>query len=260
MIKTIAITALFALCGVSLLTGESGKPAFEVASITPCPPGTPEPPMEHTGMADFISPGGRFTAKATTVKFLLEWAFGIQPEQHSGGPSWLGTDRYDVAAKADDHANQDQVKLMTQALLADRFHLQFHRESRTISAYVLTLGKTAPHLSPPKENERHALGFVPRTGLDQKVTYQVVATRYTLQQIADIFARQLGAVIVNKTGLDGEFDFTLEIVPDETRPNPRDASFLIGALREQIGLTVKYEKTPIDVMVIDGAEKVAAGN
>src|SRR6266513_5107716 len=91
-------------------------PAFEVASITPCKPGTPEPPLEHTGMAQFTSPGGRFRASATTLKFLLEWAYTIQPSQHSDGPSWIGTDRYDVVAKAEGNATGDQMKLMVQTL------------------------------------------------------------------------------------------------------------------------------------------------
>ena len=68
--------------------------------------------MEHAGMAQFTSPGGRFTARATTLKFLLEWAYGIQPSQHSGGPSWLGVDRYDIVAKAEGNATDDQMKLM----------------------------------------------------------------------------------------------------------------------------------------------------
>jgi tryptophan synthase alpha subunit len=74
--------------------------------------------MEHTGMSDFTSPGGRFRASATTLKFLLEWAYGIQPSQHSGGPSWIGTDRYDIAAKAAGPVTVGQLRLMLQTLLA----------------------------------------------------------------------------------------------------------------------------------------------
>jgi uncharacterized protein (TIGR03435 family) len=237
------------------------SPAFDVASITPCKPGTPEPPMEHTGLAQFISPGGRFTARATTVKFLLEWAYGIQPSQHSGGPSWIGVDRYDIVAKAADDATEEQIKLMTQALLADRFQLKLHRERREISAYVISQGKSAPKLSAPKDGETHSLGFAPKTSPDQKTTaYRLLATRYTLAQLADAFSRQLGGVIVNSTGLDGEYDFTLDLAPDESRPNPVDPTLLLAALRDQLGLTVKYQKTPIDLLVIDSAEKVAAGN
>jgi uncharacterized protein (TIGR03435 family) len=65
---------------------------------------------------------------------------------------------------------------------------------------------------------------------------------------------------VNNTGLDGEFDFTLDLTPDDSRPNPMDPTFLIGAMREQLGLTLKFEKTGVDFLVIDGAERVEAGN
>src|SRR6185437_11677268 len=98
-------------------------PAFEAASITPCPPGTPAPAMEHVGIANFVSPGGRFTARATTVVFLLEWAYGIQPWQHSGGPGWLSNERFDVVAKADHDAPEDEMKQMARTLLAERFGL-----------------------------------------------------------------------------------------------------------------------------------------
>src|SRR5690348_7737144 len=83
-------------------------PAFEVAAITPCAPGTPPPGWEHDGNPKFTSPGGRFTARATTLKFLIEWAYGILPAQHTGGPGWLGMDRYDVVAKAEGDATEQR--------------------------------------------------------------------------------------------------------------------------------------------------------
>lgn len=212
-------------------------------------------------MAQFISPGGRFTARATTLKFLLEWAYGIQPAQHAGGPSWIGVDRYDVAAKAEGNPTDAQMKEMVQSLLAERFQLKLHHERREISAYVISVGKTPPKLFPPKEGETHALRLAPQAGPDQKTaTYHIVATRYSLAQLADAFARQLGSVIVNNTGLDGEYDFAFDITPDESRPNPMDAGLLLQALREQLGLSLKYQKAPVDFLVIDDAEKVMAGN
>jgi uncharacterized protein (TIGR03435 family) len=217
--------------------------------------------MEHTGMVKFTYPGGRFSASATTLKILLEWAYGIQPSQHSGGPSWINTDRYDIVAKAEGRATDDQMKLMVRALLADRFKLKLHHESKELTAYVISVGKTPPKLFPPKAEETHALRIVPQSGLDQKFpTYRVIATRFSLEQLADIFARQLGTVIVNETGLDGEFDFTMDLTPDETRASPVDASLLITGMREQLGLTLKSRKTAVDILVIDSAEKVAAGN
>jgi uncharacterized protein (TIGR03435 family) len=234
---------------------------FEVASITPCPPGTPAPPMEHTGMTQFTSPGGRFRASATTLKVLLEWAYGIQPSEHSGGPSWIANDRYDVVAKAEGNATDDQLKRMMQALLADRFKLKLHRERKELSAYVISVGKTPPKLFPPKDDETNSLGLAPQTGPDQKNTsYRVNFTRFTLKQLADVFARQMDSVVVNQTGLNAEYDFTLDLTPDESRPNPVDPTLLMTAMREQLGLTLKSQKVPVDVLVIDSAEKVAAGN
>jgi len=78
--------------------------------------------------------------------------------------------------------------------------------------------------------------------------------------VCDIFARQMDSVIVNQTGLNGDYDFTIDLTPDETRPNPVDATLLMTAMREQLGLTLKSQKIPVDTLVIDSAEKVAAGN
>jgi uncharacterized protein (TIGR03435 family) len=236
-------------------------PAFEVASVTPCPPGTPPAPMEHTRTAQFTSPGGRFRASATTVKVLLEWAYAIQPSEHSGGPSWIGDACYDVLAKAEGNANDDQMKRMLQTLLADRFQLRLHRERKELSAYVISVGKTTPKLFPPKDDEINTVRMATQTVPDQKtVSYRLVFTQYTLKQLCDLFARQMDSVVVDRTGLNGEYDFTLEFTPDESRPNPADPALLITAMREQLGLTLKSQKTPVDVLVIDSAEKVVAGN
>jgi uncharacterized protein (TIGR03435 family) len=249
-----------ALLALSIAGGYGQQaPSFEVASITACKPGTPEPPGEHAGLVQFIYPGGRFTARATSVQFLLEWAYDIQGPQHEGGPSWLGTDRYDIVAKAATNATDDETKLMVRTLLADRFHLKFHHETKNLSVYVVSQGKTAPKLFPPTEGEPHSLRIAPISGAGQKIaSYHVVATRFSLNQLTNVFARQLGSVIVNRTGLDDPFDFTLDLTPDDTRPNPLDPTLLIASMRDQLGLTLKYEKAPVDVLVIENVEKVAA--
>jgi uncharacterized protein (TIGR03435 family) len=245
----------------------SKAPAFEVASITPCAPGTPPAPVEHIKTAQFTSPGGRFRASATTVKVLLEWAYAIQPSEHSGGPSWIGDDCYDVIAKAEGNAiaegkaTDDRMRLMLRTLLADRFKLMLHRERKELSAYVISVGKTAPKLFPPKDGETNSVRFATQAVPDQNtVSYRIAFTRYTLKQLCDLFARQMDSVVVDRTGLNGEYDFTVELTPDESRPNPADPVLLITAMREQLGLTLKSQKTPVDVLVIDSAEKVAAGN
>ena len=262
MIRTLTLAALVTLSLGHIHCQDLAKaPAFEVASITPCKPGTPAPPMEHAGMVQFTYPGGRFRASATTLKYLLEWAYDIQPSQHSGGPSWIDTDRYDVVAKAEGNATDAQIKLMVQTLLADRFQLKLHHDSKELPVYVISLGKTAPKLFPPKEGETHSIQIAPQMGPDQKVaSFHITATRFSLTQLTDTFARQLGRVIVNKTGLDGDFDFTMDLTPDDSQPNPLDPSLLINAMRGQLGLNLQSQKAPVDFLVIDSAEKVAAGN
>ena len=121
---------------------------FEVASVTPCKPGTSAPPGEHAGMVRFIYPGGRFEAKATTVKYLMEWAYGILPAQHSSGPSWMENERYDIVAKAEGKASDHDMKMMARALLAERFKLTFHVESREVPVVMVSLGKNQA-VSPP---------------------------------------------------------------------------------------------------------------
>ena len=254
MMRTIFLATLLAL---SL----DGQVAFEVASITPCKPGTPEPMAEHMGMLQFTAPGGRFRASAIDLKYLMEWAYSIQPSQHSGGPSWLGTDRYDIVAKAEGNATDEQHKLMLRTLLAERFGLKFHYEKKKLPVYVISVGKAAPKLFPPKEEEVHSIRIMPQQDADQKTTtFHVVATRYSLTQLTDVFARQLERVFVNETGLNGDYDFTLDLTPDESRPSPLDPSLLIAAMRDQLGLQMKSQEAVVDFLVIDSVEKVAAGN
>jgi uncharacterized protein (TIGR03435 family) len=262
MIRTITLATILGLSlGHCHCQDLAKAPAYEVASITPCKPGTPEPPGEHAGMVQFTSPGGRFRASASTLKFLLEWAYGIQPSQHSGGPSWLDTDRYDVVAKAEGNPSDEQHKLMLQTLLTERFQLKFHQEKKKLPVYVVSLGKNAPKLFPPKHDEIHSIRIVPQMDPEHKiVSYHVVAARFSLSQLTDTFARQMGRVFVNETGLSGDYDFTLDLTPDENRPNPLDPSILITAMRDQLGLSLKSQDALVDVLVIDNAEKVSAGN
>jgi uncharacterized protein (TIGR03435 family) len=230
-------------------------PKFEVAAIKPCEPGTPEPPGQRMGMVRYTYPGGRFEVKATTVEFLMEWAYDLLPSQHSRGPAWIENDRFDIVAKAAGNATDDQMKLMTQALLAERFQLKFHRERREGPVLLVTLGKAAPKLFPPKEGEAHSLRIIPQTDADGKVaSYRVVATRFSFAQLNQTFARQLERVIVNETGMDGDYDFTLDFTPDESRPNPLDPLLVIEAMRNQLGLNVKAQKGLVDYLVIESVD------
>ncbi len=213
------------------------------------------------GMMQFIYPGGRFEAKAIDIKYLFEWAYKILPAQHSGGPAWFSSDRYDIVAKGPANATDAQMRFMTQTLLADRFQLKLHRESKELSALVITLGKNGLKMTSPKEGEIHTIRIAPQAGQDSKVvSFHVVGSRFTMAQLIDTFARQFDRVMVDQTGLDGEFDFVMDLTPDESNPSPVDPVHLLSAMQDQLGLSLKSQKAQVDVYVIDSAEKVTAGN
>ncbi len=212
-------------------------------------------------MFRFTYPGGRFEARATTVGFLLEWAYGLLPAQHSRGPAWMENDRFDIFAKAAGNATDAEMKRMMQTLLAERFKLKLHHESREAPVLIVGQGKTPPRLFPPKDGEPRALRVLPQSDGDQNpVGYHVVATRYSFDDLNQTFARQLDRVIVNETGIDGDFDFALDFPMDQSQPNPLDPAKVISALRDQLGLTVKAQKGPVDYLVIDSVEKDSAEN
>src|SRR5262249_28262174 len=98
----------FVAVGLASAATSDVRPAFEVAAVKPCEPGTPEPPGQRMGMVRFTYPGGRFEARAVTVEFLLEWAYGLLPSQHSHGPAWMENERYDIVAKAPGNATDDE--------------------------------------------------------------------------------------------------------------------------------------------------------
>jgi uncharacterized protein (TIGR03435 family) len=112
-----------------------------------------------------------------------------------------------------------------------------------------------------QRHTRHGLRFTSINGPDQKTAgYHVIGTRYSVPDVAALFARALGHLVVDQTGIEGEFDFTVDIVPDDSRPSPMDQTLLLTALREQLGLTVKSQTQPVHIFVIDSAEKVVTGN
>jgi uncharacterized protein (TIGR03435 family) len=250
---------LFALTAFAL-SAAFGQ-SFEVASITPCAPGSPLNPMEHTGTVQLVFPG-RFQAKADTPKFLMEWAYGIQPSQHSKGPEWFETGCFDIVAKPESaSATEADIKWMLQVLLAERFQLRFHVEQRELPVYAFGLGKTAPKLAPSPDAAVQSLQMSRGAGSDARFpTVRVAGTRFTVAKLADTFSRQLGRPVVDLTGLRGEFDFTVDLTPDETRPNVLDESILLTAMREQLGLSIKADRAVVDYYVIDSVARTAVGN
>ena len=243
MTKAIATLLLQPLLLAAQTPGTASRPAFEVASVKP----TQGQPL-NSGFRRG-SPGV-LNATNVSVRFLVEYAYGVRDDQVSGGPSWLDTDRFEIVAKPPEGADTSEAskRLRTQSLLADRFHVVLHRQTRELPVFVLTVAKNGPkglHESIAAKSD-----FV-NNG------HHLNCQRLSMAAFArDFLANQTGRSVTDKTGIAGEFDFTLDWAPDDA---PSDTSpTLFVALQEQLGLKLEQQRGPVEVLIIDRAEHPAA--
>jgi uncharacterized protein (TIGR03435 family) len=213
------------------------QPRFEVATIKPV--------RDEATTGGVYTGHGRMKADNVTLKRLVMGAYHIGPSQVVGGPPWLDTERFNVVAKSPQDVNDDDVlDTMVQALLAERFHLELHRESRPMPAYVIEVAKGGPKLEKSPSGE-------------SSVTYTlntVLARNTGMDRFAYVLSRSVDLPVVNRTGLEGIFNFQLRWEPDSQRSRPDAGPSLFTAIQEQLGLRLRAEKAPVEVLVIDRAE------
>ncbi|HTW63974.1 MAG TPA: TIGR03435 family protein [Bryobacteraceae bacterium] len=234
------------------------NPSFEVATIKPSKPGT-------IGKGFRVN-GRRFTTINTSVTDLMTFAYGLQEKQIIGGPEWMATQKYDLEGEPDAEGtpNDKQLKGMLQKLLADRFKLAFHHDKKELSAYTIVVAKNGPKLtkSASDPNSLPGLGF---RGLGAFVAHNATLTDFA--NVMETVA--LDRPVVDQTGLQGRFDFTLNWTPDETQfaglgvrpPAPPENATepdLFTAIQQQLGLKLESTKAPVDVLVIDHVEMPSA--
>jgi uncharacterized protein (TIGR03435 family) len=242
---------------------------FEAATIKPsgvCEGGgTPQP--------------GRLKLRCVTVGALIQMAHGsfangvsYTPKivQISGGPGWINSDRYDIEATAEGNPSQAVMRgPMLQALLENRFKLGFHNETREGAVYALTVSKSGvkmptmaegsctpidlKHPPVPGPVSANFCGTETRKKNGQILTVNVHGI--SMADLANgLLAELTGKTVIDKTGLDGIFDFHLEYSPDQTDDATRGPS-IFTALQEQLGLKLEATKGPVKVFVIDRLEK-----
>ena len=239
-------------------------PSFEVASIKPGDPTSHQVQIR-------MSPGGRISCKNVPLRFLLQRAFEIQDFQIVGAPGWVGSDRFDIEAKADHEVKQEEISLMLRSLLVDRFKLTFHHETKELPIYSLVVGKNGPKL---KQSEGSADG---KRTMMRMGRGMIEANAVSMDALADQIARNLGRPVIDKTGLTGTYDVKLEWTPDEQvagpggpggpgGPEPKGDAVptaesagpsLFTAVQEQLGLKLDGGKGPVKVIVIDHIEKAS---
>ncbi len=235
------------------------NPAFEVATIKPSKP--------ETQGRGFMVRGRQFSTLNTSLSDLITFAYGLHPRQITGGPAWMESDKYDLAAKPDGEGqpNDKQWKMMVQKLLADRFKLSFHRDKKELSAYALVVGKTGPKLTKSEGDPNGLPGlFFRGLGVLPARNATMVDFAGTMQTAV------LDRPVVDQTGLSGRYDFLLTWTPDETQfvglgvkippatDNADAPPDLFTAIQQQLGLKLESTKAPVEVLVIDQAEKPSA--
>ena len=230
-----------------LLTGAAvaQSPAFAVASIRPT---LDHVKFERDGITE-VTPGNLHMRDVTLV-YCIEWAYNVQ-EKQVAGPD-LRSDRYDIQAKADGPASEDEMRLMMRQLLAERFKLSFHRETRVMRAYALTVLPTGSKL------HEAAPGGTPH---HEDTAYSTIAKSISMQEFADFLAAPMETPMVDQTGLKGRYDFILDFrpyLPVVDRPLGLDdfLGAMQAALEGQLGLKLeRLNKMPIEVLVVDHVEK-----
>jgi uncharacterized protein (TIGR03435 family) len=257
------------------------RPAFEVATIKPSP---------NCTMSSGAPTPGRLDIKCTTLRELIKGAYGIFAGEKIasrmldvvGGPSWLDSDRFDLSAKAEGAAGiSKMIGAMLQSLLEERFQLKVHVEPREKPVYILTVAKGTAKLTPSKEGSCVPIDLnnlpkpgappqnfcgMPRTAFKNGVFSSDVFGA-TMEEFAGrVLGTQIDRPIVDKTGLTGRFDIHLEFARDMSAmmlngnpmppppPNDSGAPSIFAAV-QQLGLKLSPDKAPVDVIVVDSAQK-----
>jgi len=244
----IRAVASLAVCALSAAYGQSPvAQRFEVASVKPAGAD------QGNGSTGGQSGRGRLTMSNVTLKRCIMGAFGVGPNLIVGGPDWLNSDRFEIVAKAEQPVGDSVLMAMLQTLLAERFKLAIHRETRAVQAFVLEVAKNGPKLEKAAGG-----GSTTRNGRGL-----IDAKTMTMDRFAEVLSRQMDLPVVNHTGLNGVFDLKLEWSPESAtpvKPGTDGAAMESGlsiftAIQQQLGLRLRSEKRPIEVLVIDRAEK-----
>jgi uncharacterized protein (TIGR03435 family) len=221
-------------------------PAFDVASIRPAPsqvqPGRAA--ADGSGRVSFLHDG--VSGRNLTARRIIMEAYHFAKQQVLGGPDWLDSASYDVEAKANGEANNDQLRKMLQSLLAERFKLKVQQTDKEMPVYALTVSKHGLKLAPlisgeplPKLDRPHREGV--------KVAGNFADRGTVAEFAADLSTNpSLGRPVVDRTGLTGTFLFFVTMYSDED---------VVASLETQLGLKLEPQKSPLPVVMVDHIEK-----
>jgi uncharacterized protein (TIGR03435 family) len=237
------------LMALSMLAQAQDAPTFEVASVKLTRHGRDKDGWSRSSLN---VTNDRLVATNASMEECIRYAYDVKAYQIIG-PDWLNSDAasYDILATAPPGTPSKQIPLMLQTLLAERFKLAVHRETRMLPVYELVVGKNGPKLTPAKSGGRSST---------KSNNGNVTATSVSMAELAHQLSRtrNVGRPVFDKTGIEGEFDFTYEYAPDDNDSAGRPSIFT--AIQQKLGLKLEATKGPVEVVVIDRAEKIPTAN
>jgi uncharacterized protein (TIGR03435 family) len=267
------VIGLFLICGPAILAQATDAPMqFDVASIKVTAPGT-------RGFRFAALPGGRLDVRNNTLQNIMVNAFDVRIFQLAGLPTWGTSDNFDIDARVAGNPTRLQMMQMLQALLADRFHLKTHRETRELPIFVMTAAKGGVKLESSKDGGCVVVEPgqpVPRREPGQAISricgnnivrpagtnMQWNAYKINMPGMIQVLSNLIGERIVDHTGFTAAFDLNLEWTPtpgsaDPTEDHAGDAAglSLAGALLRDAGLKLERSRGPVEVLVIDHVER-----
>jgi uncharacterized protein (TIGR03435 family) len=226
---------------------------FDVASVKISPPHVIGQPYD-IAIGDIQNDTITFTN--ASLADCIQFAYGLSSNLQLLGPDWITSAefRYDITAKAAPGATRDQILHMMQALLAERFRLAYHREQRPLRYFALVVAKGGARRPQPT----NATATLP-AGV--KGQLRILSNRMPMSEVVSSLSRYMKALVVDQTGLAGEFEVKLVWTPDD-RPVPEDqqGASIFAAVQEQLGLKLEARKGPMEVMIVDRAEKTPTDN
>jgi uncharacterized protein (TIGR03435 family) len=251
--------AVFGQAGI-IVSGTSA-PAFEAADVHVSAK-VRVPSMAAGGLR-----GTRYLVRQATMVDLINLAYDVDNDKILGGPNWLETDRFDVSARAPSGSNPEQAKLMLQTLLAERFSLKLHRDSKELRGFVLSMGSGKPKMKPAADADAAwSCQGQPQTAPPSPDTVppQVVDCH---SMSMDDFARVVGQLTstggtaLNKTGLEGKWDFTIKWTPPALLARAgADGISVFDAVDKQLGLKLEAGKVPQPVLFVDSVSETPTPN
>jgi uncharacterized protein (TIGR03435 family) len=264
MRNTVLACVMASVCSVGFGQAPKAEAEFEVASIKPSVLSNPNNRERNRRENITVEPGS-LIMRNVSMRSALQWAYDIKPYQVSG-PGWIDDERYEIIAKASTAAEPRQLRGMLQTLLVKRFRMTVHHETKTLQAYVLVVARTGLKMT---EGDPNGQTNIKPDGA------KAMVTDVSMDEIIDLLirgGRQMGLdqPVIDQTGLKGRYSFTLDAsgpmqvmssLRGGQKPDPDEVINVVqDVLQSQLGLRAEQRKAPVDLIVVDRAERVPAEN